>query len=86
MLPGVIGGQGVLLGPFSGICLILFWHLIYLIITVPPTHRPRTTPPDFFLQVSPNLRAQRTALHSFQLLKTGMGLILLGLGKQDSRL
>lgn len=50
MLPGVIGGQGVLLGPFSGICLILFWHLIYLIIMMPPTSlHTHTTPPDFFL-------------------------------------
>lgn len=62
MLSGVIGGQGALLGPLSGICLILFWHLIYLIITVPPNPPPnRTSPPDFFLQVSPNLRAKRTA-------------------------
>lgn len=59
VLPGVTGGQGVLLGPFSGIYLILCWHLIYLITMVSSPHTP--SPPDFFLQGSPNLRAERTA-------------------------
>lgn len=59
MLPGVTRGQDVLLGPFSGICLILCWHLIYLITIVTPPSVP--SPLDFFRQGSPNLRAKRTA-------------------------
>lgn len=46
VLPGVTGGQGVLLGPFLGICLILCWHLIYLITMVsPPTPTPNRLRP-----------------------------------------
>lgn len=41
----VTGGQGVLLGPFSVICLILCWHLIYLITMVSPAPTPPHTTP-----------------------------------------
>lgn len=88
VLPGVTGGQGVLLGPFSGICLILCWHLIYLITMVCPPPPPHPTPPQQTL----SCRALQTEepkgqpLHSFHPLEPGMGLILLALGRQDSRL
>lgn len=70
----VTGGQEVLLGPFSGICLILCWHLIYLItMVVPPIPPPLPLHPlpDFFLQGSPNLGAKGQPLHSFHPLWKG---------------
>lgn len=42
----VTGGQGVLLGPFSVICLILCWHLIYLITMVSPPPHLHPPPPS----------------------------------------